>query len=115
MSAAAAFAAKWIAAWNARDLEHVLSHYAEDVVFVSPRAAELTGDPIVRGKPALRSYWTKALALAPDLHFTLETVFEGAAGRLTLVYARADGRRGAESFVLGEDGLVVESMACYAG
>ena len=30
------FADEWIAAWNSYDLNAILSHYAEDVVFHSP-------------------------------------------------------------------------------
>lgn len=33
-----AFAAQWIANWNARDVEAVLSHFRDDCVFVSPVA-----------------------------------------------------------------------------
>jgi ketosteroid isomerase-like protein len=33
-----AFAEDWIAAWNAHDLDRVLSHYADDIVFLSPIA-----------------------------------------------------------------------------
>ena len=35
-SEADALAEHWIAAWNNHDLERILSHYAEDVVFSSP-------------------------------------------------------------------------------
>jgi hypothetical protein len=108
-----AFAADWVAAWNAHDLERILSHYSDDIVFASPRALALTGDGVVRGKPALRAYWATALSLAPDLRFELETAFVGVE-RLTLVYQRMGGRRAAETFVFGADGRVVESMACYA-
>jgi len=43
----------WYAAWKAHDLEAVLSHYAEDVVFTSPFAARLDASPdgVVVGKP----------------------------------------------------------------
>src|SRR4051795_13049832 len=34
-----AFADEWIAAWNARDLDRVLSHYAADAVVTTPFAA----------------------------------------------------------------------------
>ena len=33
---AQAFAREWVKAWNDHDLEAILSHYAEDVVFHSP-------------------------------------------------------------------------------
>ena len=31
-----AFAEEWITAWNTHDLDRILSHYAEDIVFRSP-------------------------------------------------------------------------------
>jgi ketosteroid isomerase-like protein len=54
------FARRWIAAWNSGDLEAVLQDYADDVVLRSPRAAVVVPESggIVRGKEALRSYWT---------------------------------------------------------
>ena len=57
---AIAFAQQWVAAWNARDVDAVLEHFHEDVVFTSPVAAKLLPDThgVVRGKPALRQYWT---------------------------------------------------------
>ena len=73
------FAEEWIAAWNARDLESVMAFYAEEVVFTSPTAARVvpqTGG-VVRGKDALRDYWTRALAQNPDLAFTLVGVYAG--------------------------------------
>ena len=33
------FAREWVAAWNDHDLDAVLSHYADGVVFHSPRIA----------------------------------------------------------------------------
>ncbi len=76
---ASAFAEEWIAAWNARDLERVLSHYADDFEMRSPLVVERLGElsGIVRGKPALRSYWEPALTLTPPLRFVLIDVFAG--------------------------------------
>ena len=65
------FAANWIANWNARDLDAILAHFAEDARFISPLAAELTGSPIIEGKASLRAYWSKALEASSELHFTL--------------------------------------------
>jgi ketosteroid isomerase-like protein len=60
-------------AWNARDLERVLSLYAEDTEMTSDQIPAMGFDPsgTVRGKADLRAYWSKALALIPNLHFTL--------------------------------------------
>ena len=70
------FAKDWEAAWNSHDVERVLAHYTDDVVFQSPyivhRYQEPTGE--VRGKEALRSYWGSGLQLQPDLQFAVEDI-----------------------------------------
>ncbi len=73
------FAAEWCDAWNAHDLDRVLSHFHDDVVFTSPVAAAIFPETRgqVRGKEALRAYWTEGLRRIPDLHFTVEQVFAG--------------------------------------
>ena len=43
----AEFARQWIDAWNAHDLERILSPYAPDVVFRSPVAAQVVPDGLV--------------------------------------------------------------------
>lgn len=71
------FAAQWINAWNARGVEAVLAHFAEDVVFTSPTAIRFAPESggTVRGKDALRRCWTLALQGNPDLHFELVGVY----------------------------------------
>src|SRR6266508_1699606 len=70
---------KWIAAFNNHDLETILSHYAESVELTSLLVTKVLGDPAgtVRGKHALRAYFAKALAAAPELKFDLLEVFAG--------------------------------------
>jgi ketosteroid isomerase-like protein len=36
------FCESWVAAWNAHDLERVLSHFSDDIVFSSAVAAQLS-------------------------------------------------------------------------
>ena len=76
---AQAFARSWAAAWNAHDLDAVLALFAEDVVFTSPLAARLNPDSagVVRGKAALRDYWSTGLVKAPQLHFEINWVMQG--------------------------------------
>jgi ketosteroid isomerase-like protein len=64
-------AEEWYAAWNDHDLERILSHYSDDVVFVSPFAVEIAGrtDGRLEGKEALRAYFGAALERFPDLKF----------------------------------------------
>lgn len=73
------FVAAWLAAWNAHDVEAVLSHFHDHATFTSPFAALLVPESggRVAGKQAIRDYWNAGLARVPDLHFTLEAVFVG--------------------------------------
>lgn len=107
------FAAEWIDAWNAHDLERILAHYADDFEMASPVIAQVAGEPsgVLRGKANVAAYWRKALALRPDLHFTLERVLVGAQS-VAIAYR---GHRGAsvETFWFGVDGKVVRAAAHY--
>jgi ketosteroid isomerase-like protein len=70
------FAEEWEAAWNSHDLDRILAHYTDDVVFQSPyivhRLQEPSGE--VHGKPALRAYFGSGLEGQPRLAFTVEDV-----------------------------------------
>ncbi|MEQ1688828.1 MAG: nuclear transport factor 2 family protein, partial [Sphingopyxis sp.] len=110
---AEAFAQEWVAAWNARDLDRILAHYDDDIVFLSPNAAQVIGDGRVEGIAALRAYWGQALDMAPHLHFTLETWLAGHQA-MTILYANHRGQRVAESVEFDSKGKVVRSMACHA-
>jgi hypothetical protein len=110
---AGAFANEWAAAWNARDVERVLVHFAEDVVFTSPTAAVVVGAGTVRGKAALRAYWMKALGGIGALRFVVDRVaWDPAARELAIIYVAAiDGRtrRVSENLTFGPEGLVVSA------
>lgn len=73
------FAERWLAAWNAHDLDAVMALFHDDVVFTSPLAVKVVpeSDGVLHGKDALRAYWSAALALVPDLHFDLTGLFAG--------------------------------------
>ena len=98
-----AFAASWCRAWNDHDLDRVLEHFHDDVLFTSPVAAQvLPGSRgTVRGRAALRDYWTRGLELIPDLHFTVQAVF---AGKDSLVIQYRNQRGHSVSEVLLFDG-----------
>lgn len=107
------FSAAWAAAWNAHDLDAVLAHFHDDVVFTSPTAARVVPESggVVRGKDALRHYWTEGLRLVPDLHFTVERVFAGVTS-LVIGYRNQSGGLVDEVLVFA-DGLVVEGHGTY--
>jgi ketosteroid isomerase-like protein len=110
---ATAFAATWIDAWNRHDLERILSHYARDVVFISPIARQLTGSGRITGIESLREYWGKGLRSFPDLKFKLLQVLRGD-DCLTILYRNQRGQHVAETVEFGIDGRVVRSYACYS-
>jgi ketosteroid isomerase-like protein len=107
------FAAQWAAAWNARDVERVLSFFSEDVVFVSPTALAVVGTATVRGKAALRDYWNSAMNRIGTLKFTLDRVAWDASTReLAIIYmAEIDGRgkRVSENLTFGAAGLITSA------
>lgn len=107
------FAAEWIAAWNAHDLDRVLTHYAEDFCMSSPFIAKMANPSgTLRGKESVRAYWEKALARVPDLKFELLDVLVGV-DSVTVYYKAVFGRRAAEVFRFGADGKVHQAAAHY--
>ena len=109
----ARFADDWAAGWNAHDLDRIMAHYADDIVFRSRKAAALVGSGTVRGKSALRAYWAAALARQPDLHFSVECVYSGHEV-IVIAYRNHKGVRAAETLCFGPDGLVTDASAAHA-
>jgi ketosteroid isomerase-like protein len=112
-----AFAQNWIDAWNRRDLEAVLAHYADDARFTSPRAQATVGTATVVGKAALRDYWRAALAGIETLSFALDhTLWDDERQELVIVYTAAiDGRsrRAGEFMRFDPAGFIVAAEAMY--
>ena len=108
------FAAAWYAAWNSHDLDAILQHYAEDIIFHSPRIRIVTGENIdsVTSKTHLRRYWSQSLAGAPDLRFVGHRLLIGS-NSLTLTYTNHRKKVAAETFVFNDQGLVIESIAAH--
>ena len=107
------FADEWAAAWNRRDVEKVLEHFSEGVIFTSPTALKVVGVATVRGKPALREYWNQALAQIRALRFSIERVlWDDVTRELAIIYSQAiDGRstRVSENLIFGSDDRVVSA------
>ncbi|PSL49819.1 SnoaL-like protein [Chitinophaga niastensis] len=108
------FAQAWLQAWNAHDLEEILSHYDKDVVFYSPVIRRINNDPggCIHGKEALRAYFSKALIAYPELHFELYHILEGV-NSVVLYYKSVNDMLSTEMMVLNEKGLVTEVRAHY--
>ena len=105
----------WVAAWNAHDLDLIMSHYADEIELTSPVAAQLLGTPDgrVAGKSALRAYFRRGLEAYPELHFHLEDVLWGL-NSVVLLYTNHKGTRTAEFMELAASGKVARVVANYS-
>ncbi len=111
------FTRLWIAAWNGRDIETVLGHYAENALFISPKAEDIIGRGELRGKDELRHYWTSISAKIGSLVFTQDQAYWDPLQRtLTMLYiATIDGvsRRATEIVTFNADGKIERGEALY--
>lgn len=60
-----AIAERWLACFNARDLDGLLALYADDARHTTPKLRERE----LRGKPALRAWWQDAFERLPSLRY----------------------------------------------
>jgi len=107
---------QWVAAWNAHDLDLIMTHYDDAVELTSPVAAQLlsTSDGKVIGKANLRAYFQRGLSAYPELRFGLEDVLWGV-NSVVLYYTNHKGTRTAEFMELSAMGKVVRVVANYGG
>lgn len=110
---AVAFSERWVRNWNAHDVDAVLADFHDDVVFTSPVAAKLLPETrgVVRGKAALRQYWTEAIAHIPDLRFTVDGVYQGV-DTIVIAYRNQNGDRVNEVLTFRDD-AVIEGHGTY--
>lgn len=104
---------EWIGAWNAHDLDRILSHYRDDVEFASPLAAR-AGAPRgkLRGRTALRAYFERGLATYPALHFQPIAALGGVRS-IALHYRAVEDREAIEVMELDARGQVRRAAVHY--
>ncbi len=93
----------WVAAWNAHDLDLIMTHYEDAIELISPVAA----------RPNLRAYFQRGLEAYPELHFRLEDVLWGI-NSIVLYYTNQKGTRTGEFMELSASGKVVRVVANYS-
>ena len=108
------FANDWIRAWNSHDLDTIMSHYATEVILISPTAAKLLGDAsgTIQGKQAVRSYFENGLQAFPNLTFELLDVMWGISS-VVLYYLNQKGTKTAEFMELDANRKVSRVVANY--
>ncbi len=114
-AAARDFGETWVAAWNSHDLERVFSLYTDDFEMRSPLIVERGFSPtgVLRGKPAIRPYWSAGIANAqPPLQFELLDAYGGI--DTVVVHYRSVGRKIViEILELDDRRRVVRGCACH--
>ena len=106
----------WIAAWNAHDLDLIMTHYDPyNRAHISPAAAQLLGTPdgTVFGAANVRAYFQRGLEAYPQLHFHLEDVLSGL-NTVVLYYKNQKGTHTAEFMLLSPAGKVTRVIAHYS-
>lgn len=111
---ARSLATEWVAAWNSHDLDRILSHYTDDFEMRSPLIAERGFSPTgaLRGKPAIRPYWTAGLAATPPIRFELLGVYAGV-DTVVIHYCSIGRRLVTELLELSPDRRIIRGSACY--
>lgn len=109
------FSEEWIDAWNAHDLERILSHYAAEATMQSPLIRErgFSADGVLRGREHLRPYWRIGLEAKPPLRFELIEVFRSVDTLGILYLSTTRRRRVVEWLRFGSDGLVAHAAGLY--
>ena len=107
-----AFACEWEEGWNSHDLDRIMSHYRDDIIFRSRKALPVVGSGEIVGKESLRSYWSAALERQPDLRFRVVDVFEGHEIAV-IVYTNHRNISATETLYFDVEGKVFQAAACH--
>ena len=104
----------WVAAWNAHDLDLIMTHYDDAIELTSPVAAQLLGmaGGKVVGKANLRAYFQRGLEAYPELHFHLEDMLWGV-NSVVLYYTNQVGTHSGEFMEVSAVGKVARVIAHY--
>jgi hypothetical protein len=106
------FATKHVEIWNSHDLDAIVDLYTDTAELVSPMAAALSGDPVIRGRAALREYFARGLEKYPELEFEIIEVFR-CRSSVTVLYFGAARKRVAEVMFLRDDHKIERVFAHY--
>jgi len=106
-------AQEWIHAWNSHDIDAIIHHYSEAVIFTSPLIVKILDlpDGTITGKQALRDYFITGLSRFPELNFKLYHVLVGC-NSIVLYYKSVNNLVASEVMILDE-AFKVKSCLCH--
>jgi hypothetical protein len=107
-------AEEWIASWNSRDLDRILSHYTDDLEFSSIYLLEFAGEPTgtLKGKRRVGDYWSSALEKNSHLHFELVAVYVGV-DTIAIHHRAMSSRDRLELHFLNDQGRIYKAIGHY--
>jgi hypothetical protein len=110
-------AVDWIAAWNRRDVDEVLSIFSDTARFTSPKALAIVGRATLESKAELAAYWREALRRISSIEFRLDRVLCDVERReMVVVYVAAlngTTARACEFMRFDKAGRQIEGEAMY--
>ncbi len=106
----------WIQAWNAKDLDRIMSYYSDEVEFEANTVLSRWNMPQgkLKGRPELREHFRLGLLYEPDLFFTLEQVFTAPSG-YAILYQRDNGNQVLHVVELNEKDKAKKVRVFYSG
>ena len=108
----AAFNADWLAAWTAKDVDRLLTFYAEDCVYRDPQTA--AG---ITGHAALRAYLDGLFAATPAMTYTPDEVWathDGFCGRWYCAIEGGGRLRGFDMVVLAGNRIALNEVYTHS-
>lgn len=108
------FVSDWAEAWNAHDLDRLMSRFSDSVVYSSPFGDQVVpgSDGVFEGSAALREFWAIGFRRVPDLRLEVRQVLAGVRS-IVIEYRTHLGVDIAEVLFFGNDGLVIEGHGNY--
>jgi hypothetical protein len=108
------FALKWIQDWNSHNLSQIMTHYADEISFISPfiKKLNVSINGLINDKDSLEKYFKIAIEKYPDLKFELIYCLVGV-NSVVLYYKSVNDLLSAEHMEFSSQGKVNRVVAHY--
>jgi ketosteroid isomerase-like protein len=104
----------WIEAWNQKNIENIMVHYADNIEFAAITVTKRWDIPsgILNGKAALRKHFLKGIELAPGLKFEFIDILI-APDSFGILYKRETGAFVTDIITFDENNKIKTAKAFY--